>query len=111
MPAASDISLVLVLMIGGCWANDRVSSKEGRIILEESPGRSIELTDTGFDSDPWLSPDGHLVVFIRHSPEDMFRTSVYEVDVSTRMPKQLYNGPAKYQGRESSYFGRPELNE
>ncbi len=92
-------------------AADRVSNEDGRIVLENSSGQKTVLTQTGLDSDPWLSPDGRTVVFLRHPAEDMFRNSVYEIDVPARIQKLLYAGPAKYQGRESSYFGRPELNE
>jgi TonB family protein len=41
----------------------------------------------------------------------MFRTSVYEMDLRTRSVKLLYGGPARYRGREASYFGLPELDE
>lgn len=58
-----------------------------------------------------MSPDGLTVVFLRRPAEDMFRNSVYEIDVPTRKPSLLYGGPAKYEGRESSYFGRPEMDE
>ena len=41
----------------------------------------------------------------------MFRTSVYEIDLRTRTTRLLFSGPARYQGRDSSYFGRPELDQ
>jgi hypothetical protein len=50
-------------------------------------------------------------VFLRHAPGDMFQTSVYKIDMRTRKLSLLYGGPARYHGRESSYFGRPELGE
>jgi TonB family protein len=102
---------MLALMAGGGWAADRVGTENGRIVLEDSSGKKSALTQTGFDSDPWISPDGRTVVFLRRPAEDMFRTSVYEIDLRTRKLSFLYGGPAKYQGRESSYFGRPELDE
>lgn len=103
--------VLVVLLIGRVGAADRVSSRDGNLFLEDSSGHMTALTQTGLDSEPWLSPDGRTVVFLRHSAEDVFRTSVYEIDMRTRTPSLLYSGPAKYQGRESSYFGRPELDE
>jgi TonB family protein len=103
--------LFLLFMIRGGWAADRVSTEDGRIVLEDSLGKKTALTQTGFDSDPWISPDARTVVFLRHAADDMFRTSVYEIDIRTRTVRLLYPGPAKYHGRESSYFGRPELGE
>lgn len=101
----------MVLLIRRGWAADRVSTEDGRIVLEDSSRRKTALTQGGFDSDPWISPDGQTVVFLRHSVEDQFQTSVYEIDMRTRTLKLLYAGPAKYHGRASSYFGHPELSE
>jgi TonB family protein len=109
--ASISVPLLLVFVTCSVSAADRVSSEDGRIILENASGQKTMLTQTGLDSDPWISPDGQSVVFLRHSAEDMFRTSVFEINMLNRTPKLLYAGPAKYQGRESSYFGHPELNE
>jgi TonB family protein len=104
------VPFLLVLTICSGSAADRVRAEDGRIVFEDSSGQKTALTQTGIDSDPWLSPDGRTVVFLRHSAEDMFRNSVYEIDMRTRIPKLMYAGPAKYQGREGSYFGEPELD-
>lgn len=103
--------LLLVVAIRCFAAGDRVSTEDGRIVLEDPLGKKTVLTRTGFDSDPWLTPDGQTVVFLRHPAEDIFRNSVWEIDIRTRTLKLLYAGPAKYQRREGSYFGEPELNE
>ena len=100
--------LVFFVRIGG--AADHVSAKDGRIVLDRS-GQVSTLTQTGRDSDPWISRDGRTVVFLRHAAEDMFRTSVLEMDVPTGKVAVLYAGPLSYGGRESSYFGEPELDE
>jgi TonB family protein len=102
---------VVVFTIRSLRAADRVGSEDGRIVLENSSGQKTTLTQTGRDADPWISPDGRIVVFLRHPADDMFRNSVYEIDVETRAVKLLYAGPAKYGGREGAYFGRPELDE
>lgn len=89
---------------------DHVVAKDGNIILEDSSGKMSYLTQTGRDSDPWLSADGGTAVFLRHPAEDIFRNSVYEIDLGTHMVKLLYAGPAKYDGHEISSFSRPELD-
>ena len=104
--------LFLVLMVScPAGAVDRVSARDGRIFIQDSSGQTITLTQTGLDSDPWLSPDGRTLVFIRRSAENMFRTSVYKIDLPTRTLSLLYRGPIRYQGRESFSFGRPELDD
>lgn len=105
------VHLLLLFMIRSGSAMDHVTANDGNIVLENSSGHLAELTHTGLDSDPWLSPDGRAVVFLRHGADDVFRTSVYEIDVGTGAVRLLYGGPARYQGHESSYFGRPELDE
>jgi TonB family protein len=69
------------------------------------------MTNSGLDSDPWLSPDGRTVVFIRRSPEDMLLTSVYKIEIPTQALSLLYSGPVSDNGREIRSFGRPELDE
>jgi TonB family protein len=105
------LSLLLVFVIRSSGATDRVVAKDGRIVAQGSSGQTTVLTQTGLDSDPWLSPDGRTLVFLRHLAADVFRTSVYKIDMRTRTLSLLYGGPVKYRGRESSYFGRPELDE
>ncbi|HUP04206.1 MAG TPA: hypothetical protein VMU19_09460 [Bryobacteraceae bacterium] len=110
MRTCFNAALLLMFAICGGRAANRVSTDNGRIILEDSSGHRIALTQTGLDSDPWLSPDGQSVVFLRRSAEDMFCTSVYEIDMRTRAQRLLFSGPAKSQTSEVSYFGRPELD-
>jgi len=107
------VLLALIVCGGGAKARsaDRVSANEGRILIQDSSGQTTALTQSGLDSAPWLSPDGRTVVFIRQSAEDIFWTSVYKIDMSTRKLGLLYGGPARYHGRESPSFGRPELDE
>jgi TonB family protein len=107
----SSAALLYFLAVGCGCAADRVTGKDGNIVVQDSSGKETTLTQTGLDSDPWISPDGRTIVFLRHSAADTFKTSVFEMDMQTRTPRLLYGGPAKYQGREDSYFGRPELDE
>ena len=111
MRSIFSVPLLLMFVVCGRVAADQVTTENGRIVVEDSSGRKTVLTQTGLDSDPWISSDGRTIVFLRHSAEDMFKTSVYDINMRTRTLRLLYDGPAKYQDRESSYFGRPELNE
>ena len=104
------VCLLLPFVIQSGGAMDRVIAQDGNIVLEDSSGKTTTLTQSRVDSDPWLTPDGRSVVFLRHPAEGIFRNSVYEIDVSTHMVKLLYAGPAKYEGREISSFSRPELD-
>jgi len=105
------VPLLLLLVIRSGCASDRVRAEDGRIVLEGSSGEKTTLTETGLDSDPWMSPDGQTVVFLRRPPDDVFRNSAYEIDLRTRAIKLLYAGPARYKGRERAYFGEPALND
>lgn len=111
MRATFNAILIASFLLCKCAQADRVSAKDGRIVLQTSSGQKSVLTQTGLDSEPWISSDGKTVVFIRHSANDMFRTSVYKLEIRTRTTKLLYSGPARYEGRESSYFANPKLNE
>jgi len=103
--------LLLIFIIPTIFAADEVSTQNGNLVLEDSQGRKTTLTHTGLDSDPWISTNGRTVVFLRHSAEDTFRSSVYEIDIATRKVTLLYRGPAQYSGHETSDFGRPELDQ
>jgi dipeptidyl aminopeptidase/acylaminoacyl peptidase len=46
-----------------------VSVKEGNIQFTSKAGQTTALTSSGRDSDPSLSPDGKMVVFVRATPE------------------------------------------
>lgn len=87
-----------------------MSVEDGRIVLTSATGQKTVLTESGRDSDPWISPDGGIVLFIRHASDDVFKTGVYRVELPARTVTLLYEGPAKYAGREMSYFGEPQLD-
>jgi TonB family protein len=105
------LGLLLAGAVSTSYAGQRVVEDAGRLILEDSSGTRTVLTKGGHDSDPWTSPDGRSVLFIRHAPDDVFQTSVYELTLPTQALHLIYAGPARYEGRESSYFGRPEFDD
>src|SRR5271168_2435780 len=84
------VTLLLLLTVSSGWAADRVRAENGRIVVEDSSGKKTALTQTGFDSAPWITPDGRTVVFLRSPAEDIFHTSVYEIDMPTRKLSLLY---------------------
>jgi TonB family protein len=87
-----------------------VSEKDGRIWLKSADGRAVRLTTSGRDSEPWITPDRSKVLFVRADPADMFRTSVYSVDIATGKESLLLGVPVRYEGRENDYIGGPRID-
>jgi len=52
---------------------ESVLQKDGNIFLTRSDAETKQLTVSGKDSDPNLSPDGKLVVFVRDTPERLVK--------------------------------------
>ncbi len=111
MRVTSRILLLLLYLVRSGAASGRVSARDGRVVFTDPSGQETELTQSGYDSAPWISPDGRTVVFLRHPAGDVFRNAIYKIDLPSGGPKLIYAGPARYEGREGSYFGRPELDE
>jgi hypothetical protein len=64
------LSRLVTLMLGvaltaSASAAPFVSAAAGNIVLTDSAGNSKQLTYTGHDSEPVLSPDGRWVTFVR----------------------------------------------
>lgn len=102
--------ILAVAMLIDASGSVRVTSTNGRIVLEDATGKTSPLTATGRDSEPWLSPDQTTVVFVRAAPGDTFHTSVYEINLLSRTERLLFKGPLDYQGQGNTYLGRPELD-
>ena len=74
--------LLVAFAVGSALAAERsVSEKAGHIFLLEN-GQSRQLTSSGQDSSPALSPDGKWVVFVRSLPGQKIQTSTDEVEAS-----------------------------
>ena len=61
-------------------AEPKVEGKDGNIFLRADEGEAKQLTTSGRDSGPVLSPDGRWVVFIRGVPGKKISTGAGDVD-------------------------------
>jgi TonB family protein len=87
----------------------RVGVEDGDILLVES-GKRVVLTSTGRDADPWIDPDGKVVLFVRGDVDDEFRTAVFEINVMSRVEHKVFAGPIQLRGGDINYFGDPEYS-
>jgi len=77
-----------------------VSATDGRIFAIDIGGRRVQLTDSERDFAPSLSPDGRLVVFVRHTPGKTVRVGwgdaeareIWIVGADGTSPKLLVRG-------------------
>jgi dipeptidyl aminopeptidase/acylaminoacyl peptidase len=59
-----------------------VTEEKGNIVFTGADGLQKQLTDTGHDSAPSLSPDGKLVVFVRDTPDKIVATGSGDVSAT-----------------------------
>jgi len=63
-----------------CAYGQSVHEKGGNIYFTDSAGQEIQLTSTGRDTSPSLSPNGRLIVFVRTNTYEKIDAGVGEVD-------------------------------
>jgi hypothetical protein len=104
--------LVVALLASLSWAlgDQRVFTKDGRVLLESPAGEVVTLTTSGRDFDPWITLDGKSVLFVRSDPVDSLRTSVCAIDLRSRAERLVFAGPLMYRGHEVPYLGGPEMD-
>jgi hypothetical protein len=59
-----------------------VSIKDGDVFFKAKDGSAIQITSSGLDSDPSLSVDAKLVVFVRRTPEAKIATGAGMLDTN-----------------------------
>jgi dipeptidyl aminopeptidase/acylaminoacyl peptidase len=77
-----------------------VAEDKGNIVFTNADGLQKQLTDSGHDSAPALSPDGKLVVFVRDTPDkivatgsgDVSATELWIVGSDGKKPTMLIQG-------------------
>jgi dipeptidyl aminopeptidase/acylaminoacyl peptidase len=99
--ATGSLSVTLLILLASvCGTSAQtVSVKEGNIYWKGS-GAARQLTTSGHDSDPSLSPDGHSVVFVRGTPGKMIShgagedeaTELWLIDVDGKNATMLLRG-------------------
>src|SRR5947207_2662986 len=81
-PIRAALALVLALLgvMSAPMFAQSVSAKEGNIYFRSVSGRTLQITSSGLDSDPSLSADKRLVVFVRRTPALRIDTGIGETD-------------------------------
>jgi len=59
-----------------------VSIRDGNVFFKVKDGHTIQITTTGLDSDPSLSLDRKLVVFVRRTPSSNIHTGAGSLDTN-----------------------------
>lgn len=57
-----------------------VSEQNGNIVFTDPAGHRVQITDSGRDFAPSLSPNGAIVVYARHTPDDLVHTGIGDVE-------------------------------
>ena len=79
---------------------ESVFQKDGNIFLTRAGGQTEQLTSSGKDFSPDLSPNGKLVVFIRDTPDqlvnvfgsDAHANEIWVVDIQGKHPRLILRG-------------------
>ncbi|HVO97587.1 MAG TPA: hypothetical protein VMT15_05940 [Bryobacteraceae bacterium] len=75
-------SLVILLVLCAAALGQSVSVKDGNVFLKARDGGTIQITSSGLDSDPSLSLNQKLVVFVRRTPEAKIATGAGLLDTN-----------------------------
>lgn len=97
------LSLLLAASMAACAFSlhaQSVTAESGNIVFTNSEGVKKQLTDSGHDSAPVISPDGKLIAFIRGTPGtiiatgsgDEEATELWIVGADGRKPTMLIRG-------------------
>lgn len=79
---ARAIAVLATLFQFAIAAEPVVEAKDGNIFLRSSDGTAKQLTQSGLDSAPVLSPDGRWIVFVRALPGKTIETGSGDVDAT-----------------------------
>ena len=82
IPACILTVLFGALINSAIAAKPAVEVKDGNIFFRTGEGTSKQLTKSGHDSDPLLSPDGKWIVFVRSAPDKTIPTGSGDVDAA-----------------------------
>jgi hypothetical protein len=97
------VLLVCVAVTARPLSAQSVSAQHGNIVFTDATGRMVRLTDSGQDFAPSLSPNGALVVFVRHTPGEFVEVGwgdaeareIWVISPDGRNPTMLVRGAEK----------------
>jgi hypothetical protein len=91
-----------ILKAYGAFGSQYVYDRNGNIFLRDMSGAEIQLSSSGHDSAPSLSPNGELVVFVCGTSDktidagagDVDATQLWIVDICSKKAKRVLNSKA-----------------
>lgn len=99
------VAIVLLVCVASSQplSAQSVSEQKGNIVFTGTTGRTVQLTDSGQDFAPSLSPNRALVVFVRHTPGHLVQVGwgdaeareIWVIGTDGRNPKMLVRGAEK----------------
>jgi len=104
MPVWTFFAMAAVTIRVACAVETVVEAKGGNIFLRSGQNAAKQLTTSGRDSAPVLSPDGRWIVFVRALPGKKIRTGVGDTDAA-----ELWQ--IKSSGEEPSILVAPHEDE
>jgi hypothetical protein len=73
---------IVAAALSGSVFGQAVSIKDGKVLFKAKDGSTIQITSSGLDSDPSLSVNGKLVVFVRRTPTSKIDTGAGSLDTN-----------------------------
>jgi hypothetical protein len=124
MRIAQKILLLVYPLTCLLWARgETVESRSGNIYLRDEKGDLKQITNSGKDHDPALSPDGARIVFVRNllgdrDYNDFTRSGpatqvmqLWAAEVDEHIPpKLILDSPIEVKGRQFSGFYTPQFS-
>jgi hypothetical protein len=74
------VPLALLIAAPPAFLGQTVTTRDGNVLFKAKDGSAIQITSSGLDSDPGLSANKKLVVFVRRTPSFKIWTALEETD-------------------------------
>lgn len=93
-----NLVLLVIFIISGCNYNKFVNTiaKDKNLYVIKTNGKIVQITNTGKDSEPLISPDKKVVYFIRHiekldefSNEEANKLAIMQIDLNSLKEEKL----------------------
>jgi hypothetical protein len=111
------VNSLLLVFFSGALAAQSVSVRGGNIVYTDSHGAERQLTKSGRDREPSLSPDGRLVVFARETDQTSLSmggvrikaNELWIISASGNKLERVLAPPKTINGGEYSNFSSPKF--